>query len=190
MAATVEVETWTGGSAGSPNKTTAADFRYRTDDSPTTKDRTNPLVQPDTGQNYSYWQHTALAISGTFDEVSNIRFFTDGSVDWALGTDGYVQRGAQDSGDQGCPEGSYEPATGTTGETGDDLAANHSYFSGQTTPTTNVENDTSGSPATIDSNTYTSSTSTKAVVTQAIVDTDATSGVKSDETFTFRYDEI
>ena len=190
MAATVEIETWTGGSTGSPNKTTAADFRYRTDDSPTTKDRTNPLVKPDSGQNYSFWQHTALAISGTFDEVSNIRFFTDGTIGFTLGTAGLVQRGNRDSGDQGCPEASYEPATGTTGTTGDDLATNHGYYSGQTTSTADVANDTSGSPAQIDSSTYTAATSSYAVVTQAVVDADATSGVQADETFTFRYDEI
>ncbi|MDY6788787.1 MAG: hypothetical protein SVV03_02380 [Candidatus Nanohaloarchaea archaeon] len=99
-------------------------------------------------------------------------------------------RGARDTGDEGCPEANYNVATGTIGTTGDDLGANHSYYSGQSTPEVNVTNDTSSSPATIDSNTYTTSTSTKAVVLQTDVDTDATSGIQSDETFTFRYDEI
>jgi len=190
MAATVEIETWTGGSAGAPNKTTAADFRYRTDDSPTTQDRTNPLVKPSSGQNYSFWQHTALAISGTFDEVSNIRFFTDGAIGFTLGTNGLVQRGNRDSAPHGCPEASYEPATGTVGTTGDDLAANHGYYSGQTTPTADVANDTSGSPALLDDSVYTAATSSYAVVTQAVVDADATSGVQAEETFTLRFDEV
>lgn len=190
MAATVDVEYWSGGSDGSPNKTSASTLRFRTDDSPDTIDTTNPLVIPDSGTNFSFWQHVALAISGTFDEVMNIRFHTDGTIGYSFGTNGQVVRGNQDSGDHGCSESNYNVATGTVGTSGDDLGANHSFYSGESTPEVNVENDTSGSPATIDSNTYTSSTSTKAVVLQADVDTDASSGIQSDETFTFLYDEV
>lgn len=190
MAATVESEVWTGGSDGSPNKTTASLLRYRTDDSPTEQLTSNPIPIPNSGLNHSFWIHNALAISGTFDQVSNIRFHTDGSINFTYGTDGKVVRGNRDSGDHGVPESDYEVATGTIKETGDDLGGNHSYFSGQSTPEVNVENDTSGSKATIDSNSYLSSTSTKAVVTQLDVDTDASSGVQSNETYTFTYDEI
>ena len=190
MAATVETEFWTGGSAGSPNKTTASTFRFRTDDSPTTTDTTNSVPIPDSGENYSYWVHVALTISGTYSEVSNIRFYTDGTLGWAVGTSGGVNLGNRDSGDLGCPEASYDPATGTTGTTGDELGANHSYYSGQTTSTTDAFGFTSGSPATIDSNTYTTDGSTYAAVLQAVVDTDASAGTQSDETFTFLYDEI
>lgn len=192
MAATVESEVWTGGSDGSPNKSTSGTgtLRYRTDDSPTTIDKTNPLVIPSSGTNYSFWIHNALSISGTYDEVSNIRFHTDGSIGFSLGSSGKVVRGNRDSGDHGCPESSYNMATGTTGTSGDDLGGNHGYYSGQSTPEANVANDTSGSKATIDSSTYTSDGSTYALVTQADVDTDATSGVQSNETYTFTYDEI
>lgn len=190
MAATVNTEVWTGGSAGSPNKTAASTLRFRTDDSPTTTDTSNPLIIPDSGTNYSYWVHLALEISGTFSEVSNIRFYTDGSLGFTLGTAGQVVRGNRDSGDQGCPESSYEVASGTVGTSGDDLGANHGYFSGQSTPEADAFNATSGSPITVDSSTYTSSTSSKAVVLQADVDTDASTGTQSDETFTFLYDEV
>jgi len=193
MAATVAVEYWNGGSDGTPTKTSASTFRFRSDDSPATINATNPLVIPSTGNNYSYWTHIALAISGTFTEVSNIRFYSDGTIAWTLGTDGKVVRGARDSGDQGCPEASYEVATGTSGTTGDyldDATNGHTYYNGQTTPTADVTSDTSGSPATIDSSTYSSADSTKAVVLQTIVDTDATAGTQASETFTFLYDEI
>lgn len=193
MVATVNVEYWNGGTDGSPTKTTASTFRFRTDDSPATIDNTNPLIVPSSGLNYSFWTHIALAISGTFTEVSNIRFYSDGSNAWTLGTSGAVNRGNRDSGDHGCAEADYDVATGTTGTTGDALddgTNGHGFYNGQTTPTASVFSDTSGSPATIDSSTYTTTTSTKAVVLQVVVDTDATQGTQSSETFTFLYDEI
>lgn len=192
MAATVDVEVWTGGSSGSPNKSTASTLRFRSDDSPTTIDSSNPCVIPDSGTNYSYWVHVALALSGTYTEVSNIRHYTDGTIGWSLGTGGQVVRGNQDSGDHGCPEGSYEPATGNQGTTGDDLASNHAYYSGETTSVMDITGDTDTSPATIDSSSYgpDASASTQAVVLQIQIDTDATQGTQSSETFTFVYDEI
>lgn len=190
MAATVNVEVWTGGSAGSPTKTNASTLRFRTDDSPSTIDTTNPLIIPDSGTNYSYWMHVALNWSGTYSEISNIRFHTDGAIGWSLGTAGQVVRGNRDSGDHGCPEASYAVATGTAGTSGDDLGANHGYYSAQTTSEADVTGDTSGAKATIDSSTYTTDGSSKAVVLQADVDTDASTGVQPDETFTFTYDEI
>jgi hypothetical protein len=193
MVATVAVEYWNGGTDGSPNKTSASTFRFRSDDSPATIDNTNPLIVPDSGLNYSYWSHIALAISGTFTEVSNIRFYSDGTINWTLGTDGVVNRGNRDSGDNGVAEADYEVATGTSGETGDaidDGTNGHSYYNGQTTPVSDVTSDTSASPATIDSSTYSTSSSTKAVVLQTIIDTDATQGTQASETFTFLYDEI
>jgi len=190
MAATVNTEVWTGGSDGSPNKTDASTIRFRTDDSPTTIDTTNPLVIPDSGENYSFWVHLAINWSGTYDEISNIRFHTDGSIGYSLGTGGQLRRGNQDSGDNGVDESNYEVASGTVGTTGDSIESTYSFYSGQTTPVVNAENDTSGSPATIDSTTYTTDGSSKAVVLQPSVDTDASSGVQSDETLTILYDEI
>jgi hypothetical protein len=187
---TVNVEFWSGGSAGSPTKTNASTYRYRTDDDPDTIDNTNPCVIPDSGLNYSFWRHIALNWSGTYDEISNFRLYTDGTLFSGLGTDGEVQRGNRDSGDQGCPEASYEPATGTVGTTGDDLAANHPYYSGQTTSVANLANATSGSPITIDSSTYTTDGSSYALVDQVVIDTDASSGTKSSETYTWQFDVI
>ena len=191
MPPTVNVEFWTGGSSGSPgSKTDSSNFRFRTDDSPSTIDTTNPVPIPDTGINYSFWIHTAINWSGTYDEISNIRFYTDGSLGYALGTDGQVALGNRDSGDLGCPEASYEPATGTVGTSGDDLGSTHAYYSGQTTSEVDAFSFTSGSPAQIDSNTYTTDGSSYAAVIQADVDTDASAGVQTNETFTFLYDDI
>lgn len=187
---TVNVEFWTGGSAGSPTKTNASTFRYRTDDDPDTIDNTNPCVIPDTGLNYSFWRHIALNWSGTYDEISNFRLYTGGTLFSGLGTDGEVQRGNRDTGDQGVPEASYEPASGTVSTTGDDIATTHPYFSGQSTPTANLSNATSGSPITLDSTTYTTDGSCKALCDQVVVDTDASSGTKSSVTYTVQFDVI
>ncbi len=190
MAATVAVEYWNGGSAGSPTKTSASTFRFRSDDSPATIDNTNPLVIPSSGQNYSYWAHIALAISGTFTQVDNIRAYSDGTIGWTLGTTGQVRRGNRDSGDNGTPEASYDVASGTSGTTGDDLETAHSYYSAQTTKSSNFASDTSASPVTVDTTAHTSAASSKALVLQVKVDNDATLGSQASETFTFLYDEI
>lgn len=193
MTATVVVEYWNGGSAGSPTKTSASTFRFRTDDSPATINTTNSLVKPTSGQNYSYWVHVALAISGTFTQVDNIRFYTDGTISWTLGSTGNVRIGTRDSGDEGCPVANYEPAAGTSGTTGyslEDGTNGHDYYKSQSTPVTTATTFTSGSPATIDSTAHTSAESSKAVVLQVKIDNDATQGSQSSETFTLIYDEI
>jgi|Deesub1362A_J573_1020465.scaffolds.fasta_scaffold04856_8 hypothetical protein len=194
MVATIDVEVWTGGTAGSPTKTNVTSgVRFRTDDSPLTQDLTNPIPIPTSGFNYSYWIHAALAISGTFSQVSNIRHYSDGAIGWTLGTGGEVRRGNRDTGDHGTPEASYQPANGTQGTSGysiEDGVNGHPYYNAQTTPTANIANDTSGSPATVDSGAYTAAGSTKAVVLQVKADTNATQGSQTAETFTFLYDEI
>ena len=191
MTATTSLEVWTGGSSGSVgSKTDVSNMRFRTDDSPSTIDTTNPIKIPDSGINQSFWVSLAMNWSGTYDEISNIRFYTDGSLSMSLGTDGQIVIGSRDSGDIGCPENSYEPATGTVGETGDDLGSTHAYYSGQSTPEDDAFTYTSGSPAQIDSNTYTTDGSSYAAVLQVDVDTDASAGIQTSETFTFLYDEI
>jgi len=42
----------------------------------------------------------------------------------------------------------------------------------------------------VDSGPYTTAASSKCVVTQVVIDTDATQGDKASESCTFRYDEI
>jgi len=193
MVATVAVEFWATGSDGSPNKTSAATLRFRTDDSPNTIDNTNSIVIPTAGSNFSFWQHVALAISGTFTQVDNIRFHSDGTVGWTFGAAGELSRGNRDSGDHGCTEANYDVATGTPATTGDEIndAVNgHGFYEPETVSTADVDSDTSGSPATIDSAAHTSSESSKAVVLQVKLDSDATLGAQSSETLTFLYDEI
>lgn len=186
MVATYSIERLTG--AG-PTATVVTNVRLRTDDA-NTADLTNPVVFSASAQGRSYWAHVRLAFAGTFSQVSNIRHYSDGNIGWTYGTLGQLYRGNRDSGDAGCPNASYQQASGTPGVVGDNLATSHAYYSGQSTPTVNINNDTSGSPMQVDSNAYTVAGSTYGVVLQVLVDTDATQGIQTTETLTFMVDEI
>lgn len=199
MVATVNVRQGHGGSDGSPTESPGsgdADLRFHTADQYAPTDDTKPIPIPESGYKYSYWVHIYLNITGgTFTKINNIRHYCDGDLSgWALGTGGEVRRGNRDSGDHGCPmDSEYDLATGTPSDTGDEIehATNgHGYYNGQTTKTVDLESDTEASPATIDSTDHTATGKCKAVVLQVKVDDDATRGTKSEETFTFKYDEI
>lgn len=184
MAATYAVQILTG--AG-PTFTTVTSIRLRTDDA-NTADLTNPCII-DSVLRYSYWKNVSLNFSGTFTQISNIRHYTD-STSWNWGTNGGLVRGNRDSGDKGCPTANYNQATGTTGTTGDSIAVSHTYYNGQTTKTTNLNSDTSGAPATIDSSTYASPGNSKHVVIQVLVDTNGSQGLQTAKTNTWITDEI
>jgi hypothetical protein len=127
-------------------------------------------------------------------KINNIRHYSDGTISWNYGTGGQLRRGNRDSGDKGCPmDTEYDVATGTEATTGDaieDGSVGHGYFNGQSTKTANIASDTVGSPATIDSTDHTTTGKCKAVVLQVKVDTNATQGEQTDETLTWKYDEI
>lgn len=191
MAATVSIQRITGAPA-SKTYTTVTNVRLRTDDA-NTQDLTNPVKKPTSGFNYSYWASICLDLSGTFSQISNIRHYSDGAIGWNLGTGGGLFRGNRDTGDIGCPDASYEQAGGTQGTTGyaiDDATNGHTYYNTQTTPVVDVSNDTSSSPAVVDSSTYTAAGKTKHIVLQAKVASDATAGVQAAETLTWEWDEI
>lgn len=173
-----------------PTETVITNARFRSDDA-NTADLTNPCII-DTSVRYSYWKHIALKVNGTFTQVSNIRHYSAGDLDdWTYGTTGAVLRGARDTGDQGCPDANYEQATGTPGVTGDQIATDHAFYSGQVTPTADVNDDVAGSPATISTTAITvAGTRSKGVVMQVKVDTDAVQGVMATKTLTFKVDEI
>lgn len=191
MTATVNVEELNG--AG-PTATVITTGRYATTDAYNPGD-SYPCVVPDSGFNYSYWKHHRIAFSGTFTQISNIRWFTSGNIasNWDLGTDGMLMVGLRDAGDNGCPIGNYQQATGVQGTSGhniDDGTNGHAYYKGQTTPYGDADDYTSSSELTVDTNEYTATGSSYSVVTQVKIDDDAVQGDKATETLTFRYDEI
>jgi hypothetical protein len=195
MAATVTIEEANGATPSYTTISQGSPGRFQTIDQKAQGDY--PIQIPSAGYNYSYWKHFCLNIAGTFTQVNNIRLFCDGTLFSGLGTNGFVYSGKRDSGDHGCPTGSYDEATGgghTQGETGPFLkhATNgHAYYLGQTAAVEDMENyPSSGTSLLIDSTNHTVAERSKFAVLQVQVDTDATQGEKADETFTFRYDEI
>jgi hypothetical protein len=158
---------------------------------------TYPVPIPSVGYNYSYWKHVCLDIAGSFTKVDNIRHYSDGAVNWNFGGGGALLRGARDSGDQGVGvdtanshSDGYEQATGVEGTSGDEIEDHYTFFSGQTIPIVDIEGDLVGSPAIVDLAGETAAGKSKAIVLQAKVDTDATSGVQTAETLTWKYDVI
>lgn len=172
--------------------TTITNCRFKCADNATqdTADPTKILA----AANYSYWKSITIEFTATFSSISNIRYYSDGTITWTLGTAGEVRRGNRDSGPHGCPTGSYEQAAGPgTGEGYDidDASNGHGYYDAQTTATADVTGDVSASPPVIDNSTYTSSgDNSYYLVLQIKVDTDATQGYQATETLTWLYDEV
>jgi len=171
-----------------PTFTEVTSSRYCTTDSyaPGTL---NPIPIPSAGSfNRSYWKSHCLDLSGTYTDISNIRFFTDGSINWTLGTSGGVYVATKSSGDSGLPQANYTQATGTEGVSGDDMMSSITYYSGGTKQL--VSNYTDLNPLLIDSTHYSGAVKTKFVVTQVWVDDDATHGAQPAEQYTFMWDEV
>lgn len=188
MAATVQVVELNG---TGPDETVITTGRYCTVDS-YAPGIDFPCTIPASGEHYSYWKHQALKISGSFTQVDNIRWHTDGAINWNFGTNGQLRVGLRDAGDNGCPAGSYQQASGEEGINGvslDDVDSGHAYYKGQATPYGNTASYTSDSPLTVDTSSYTDPDTSKAVVTQLIVSSDASQGEQADEIFVWLYDE-
>lgn len=191
MTATVVIQE---GNGASVTWTTITQGRYCTADTYNPGDN-YVCVVPTSGFNYSYWKHHRMYASGSFTRITNIRWFTSGSVktNWQLGTGGMLLVGKRDSGDNGCPEANYAQASGVQGTTGyyiGDSSNGHPYYMSQSTPAVDADNYTSANPLIVDTSTYTAAFGSKAVVTQIKIAPDATQGDKPNETFTFRYDEV
>jgi len=180
MAAVYTVERLTGAAPGTP--ATITNCRLRTDDA-NTQDLTNP-VPIDASLKRSYGASIQLEFSGTFTQIDNIRIFSPGANTWTLGTSGDLFISTTPAGLDKATE--YVQATGTPGDTGDELVTYHTNVSAKTAFDTYV----TGSPLTVDANAYSSADVSDHSVFQVDVDTDATAGLQSTITATYRVDEI
>jgi hypothetical protein len=158
-----------------------------------------PCVIPAVGPAYSFWKSHGLDLSGDFTRVNNVRWYTDEVTDtWTTGAFGKVIVGQLDATPtltaQGCPDASYDQATGTDGVTGDylyDDPDGHAYYmTGVGAAPVDVKTFTSVNMMVVDLGNHDAAEMTKHVVTQVIIDDDATQGLQADATFTFVYDEI
>jgi len=198
MVATVVVKELNGAGPAYTTVSVAAPARYKTKDE-VTSDLNYPCVIPAAGLAYSYWKSHGLDLSGAFTRINNVRWYTDGVTDtWTTGTGGLVQVGQRDATPtvtaQGCPDANYDQATGTEGTSGDDLyitVVGHAYYKILVgVAPVDAVTFTDIAPMVVDLGNHDAAEMTKHVVTQVVIDDDATQGLQADATYTFQYDEI
>lgn len=176
MAATVDVREINGAGAGTPTIVTAAKFCTADVPNPGT---TNPIPIVAGQTKRSYWKSHELYLSGSYTQISNIYIYCDGAM-FEAGITTYI-------GNETLVAASYSQATGTPGDTGDEMVTNHPGITAKTNLNTYVV----GSPKLVDAGPYsTPPERTKHIVLQIDVADTATSGEKGPETATWRYDEV
>jgi len=193
MAATVDVVE---GNGAGPTWTVITAARYCNADNYNPGTSTPVVVPAATG--YSWWKTHALKITaGGYTQITNLRFFTDGTITWTLGTGGMVKLAQKSTADKGVPAANYDQATGssTTGDYFDDATLGHTFYksgSANYSAPVNITTYTTGSPMQVDNTTVYSGavSATYGVVHQILIASDATQGTQAAETFTFRWDEI
>lgn len=176
MAATVDVREGNGVSPGTWTIVTAAKFCTADNYNPGTANPI-PIVTGQTKR--SFWKNHELRLSGTYTEISNIKIYTDGG---GFGTGITTYAGNE------CPTpAQYEQATGTVGDTGNELVATHTII----TAKTDLFTYTSAAPKDVDAGPYsTPPESTKHVCLQMDVADTASPGELTAESIVFRYDEV
>lgn len=174
MAASVSIYEWNG-SSGSQSSTAKESGTVRYQDSDRADvDTTYPLPIPSSDRTYSYEKWVTVSITGgTYTEVSNVRFYTDGSNGYVSGVKLWA-----------ATDTSYTTPVVPT-ETND--PPQHDAVG-----MTNAFTYTSGSPLTIGSGTYTTTgiCGNYLVTVMEVETTASASGSTNSETFTFAYDEI
>lgn len=163
MAATVQIVE-KNGAGGTQTDKTSGTIRFKNADNATV-DLNNPMVKPTSGTDYSFEKWLRLNVSGgTYSQITNIRFYTDGGNGLGTGIGLYAKAVASYA--------TPAEATATTGYT-------------------NAFSYTSGSSLSLGAGPYTS-TGEKGdhAVLICTVDNTASQGVTPTETLTFAWDEI
>jgi len=191
MVATVAVFVETGPNATPVETDTSAlgppNIRFKTADD-SVIDANNPIPIPTSGTNRSFWKHIFLkATGGTFTQIDNVKFFTDGT---GFPTGITVNVGDETPTKNSGSTAGYDQATGTVGTNGDELTTHANI-----TAKTDAFSFTSGSPKTVTISEAgaiidASGETTNYVVGQMDVADTASPGDLADETWTFQYDEI
>ena len=194
MAADMSVYFDFGGTDGSPNTEQDTDalgpprMRFKTADDATI-DLVNPIPIPTAGTKYSFWKQIYLLCStAPVTQVDNIKFYTDGG---GFGTGVELKAGDETPTKTNALNTGYEVATGTPGDTGDEMVAAHAGLTGSTDAFTY----TTGSPLSVSITeagniiNLQNETSDYVILQMEVIST-ASPGTLSSETLTFRYDEI
>lgn len=191
MTAAFDVTLDIGGSDTSPGSSpTVTNLRFRTDDA-NTQDTTNPIPIVAGQTKRSYWRQIYLeCTTAPTTKVDNVKWYTDGS---AFGTGVVLKVGDETPTKTSGSDAGYEVATGTPGDTGDEMVAAHAGLTGSVNAHSTY---TSGSALSVTIGEGSSQIDdigemTHYVVLQLEVDGDTASPeVLSADTFTFQYDEI
>lgn len=180
MAATVLIRRITGTTASqTADDITGINTRANAQDAHEVADVDNPVQKPTSGLKYSFWVSTRLDATVTpAGTIDNIRWFADGANGFGTGITC-----------KGITATAYKQATGTPGDTGNQL--NSTNYTTVTGATVDVFGHTSGSPKTVAGSINNPSTGQfgDLFVYQIEVSTAAGPGASNQETFTFRFDE-
>lgn len=172
MAATVSIMELNGAGATETAKESGT-IRYKRADNATV-DTSDPLPIPSSARTYSYekW-HRFKITGGTYTEVSNIRWYTDGSNGYVSGVKLWYATDATFS----TPA---DPSTANDPPQHDAVAMTDAFTA------------TSGSPLTLGAGPYTSNglAGDNLVTVMEVETTAAASGSTNSETLTWAYDEI
>ena len=194
MVATVAVFFDFGGSNGTPatEQDTSSlgppNLRFKTADDATI-DNQNPIPIPSGTAINSFWKQIYLKVTGgTFTQIDNVKFYTDGGG-FGTGISTFVgdQLPVKNSG----ANTGYVVATGTVGTSGNAMVASHAGVSAQT----DAFSFDSSSPKSITISEAgglmnATNETTNYLVCQMNVASTAGPGNLADETWTYQYDEI
>ena len=180
MAATVYIMRWTG-AVGSPTESNITGINTRANalDSHTTADTSSPVQIPASGSNYSFWVCTRLqASTSPAGTINNLRWYSSGTNNFGTGITC-----------QGNQATSYVQATGTVGQTGNQLTT--SSYSTITSPVDVFGTFTSAAPCSLAGSVSNPTTGDFGnwFVYQITVASTASPGATAQTTFTWKYDE-
>lgn len=162
MAATVLIREKNGAGETATDKTSGT-VRFKNADNATV-DLVDPMVVPTSGSDFSFEKWLRMNFTGTFTQVSNLKFYTDGSSGFGTGVNTWAKAVA-----------SYATPAEATATTG--YANAFTY--------------TSGSPLSLGAGPYTATGDNGSyLVSMLEVASTASQGLLTSETFTFAWDEI
>ena len=163
-------------------------LKMKTADNPTI-DNVNPVPKPVSGDNYSFWKQVYLMCATAPDTMcNNFRWYMDGANNF--GTDIALKIGTQHPVKTSVSNAGYDVATGTVGETGD-IMTDHPGI----TAMSDAFGFTAASPKTVSCGEAGNlinaiGETTNYIVLQASVGHTASAGTPSNETATWKWDEI
>lgn len=162
MAATVLIREKNGAGETATDKTSGTIRMKNADDA--TVDTNNPMVVPPSGSDWSFQKFLRLNLGGTFTQITNLKFYTDGASGFGTGVSLWAKA-----------VGAYSTPAEETASAG--YADAFSY--------------TSGSPLSLGAGPYTGAGDAGSYLQLAMeVASTATNGALSAETMTFSWDEI